>query len=295
MPFKQPDCLLVRVGELALKSESVQRRMFSMLLDNMRAALKGVNFKFELMPNRIFVFTLEIKKATKKLQKVFGIVSVSPAWVCHSDLDEIKVLAVDVAEKALKLNPRKSFAIRPHRVGRHPFTKRAIAEEAGAAVKRVTGARVNLSKPDVEIFIECRSRKTYIFMEKIPCAGGLPLGVSGRAIAIINGPDAAVSAWLMMKRGVELIVLANRRSRRLVTALKRWHVGRKMLARRTEGFAEFKELAEKEKIHAVITGCRMPARLKAKLAASELLVLRPTAGWSPRQVAETAARAGMKT
>src|SRR5690606_35937590 len=35
--------------------------------------------------------------------------------------------------------------------------------------------------------------------------GGLPLGVEGRAVALLSGGfDSAVAAWLMMKRGLEL-------------------------------------------------------------------------------------------
>lgn len=292
--FRQPDCLLIRVGELALKSEPVQQRMFSMLLDNMRAALKGIEFRFELMPNRIFVFTPEIKKATKKLQKIFGIVSVSPAWVCHSHLDEIKVLAVDVAEKVLKLGPLKAFAIRPHRVGKHPFSKRTIAEEAGAAVKRVTGAPVNLSKPDVELFIESRSRKTYIYSEKIPCAGGLPLGSSGRAVAIIDGTESAVAAWLIMKRGVEMVMFAKKEARPLVAALRRWHVGRKLRIYKMEELGKLAEIVQKGKIQAVVGPAIVAKKISATISTANLVLLQPTAGWTAGEIRATAAKMGLK-
>ncbi|MBU5557911.1 MAG: THUMP domain-containing protein [Candidatus Aenigmatarchaeota archaeon] len=282
--LRQPDCLLVRVGELSLKSPPVQHRMFSMLLDNMRVALKDMEFRFEVMPNRIFVFTKNVRKAAKKLQKVFGIVSISPAWVCHSHLDEIKMLAADVAEKALKLRPSKSFAIRPHRVGVHPFTTRTIAEEAGAAVKRVTGAKVDLSEPDVEIFIESRSRKTYIYSEKIPCGGGLPLGVSGKAFAILDGKEAVVAAWLIMKRGVEMVVFVKPQAASLLTKLKHWHVGRKMQTYAMDDIDNLAEIAQKMKIQAVVSAAKIGKRTATKISEAKLLLLQPTTGWSDKDV-----------
>lgn len=294
MPFRPPDCLLVRVGELALKSEPVQRRMFGMLLDSARAALKGIDFRFEIMPNRVFVFTPEIKKAIQRLKRVFGIVSVSPAWVCHSYLDEIKVLATDIAVNVLKLGPRKSFAIRPHRVGRHPFTKRAIAEEAGAAVRRVTEARVNLSKPDIEVFIEARSRKSYIYTEKIPAAGGLPLGASGRAAAIVDNLEAAVAAWLAMKRGVELTVFAALPAKGFVAALRRWHVGRKLRLYSIEELSKMAEIVQKNKIQAVIGPAKVKKSFEKRISATGLPLLQPTAGWTAKEVLTTAAKAGLK-
>jgi len=295
MSFRHPDCLLVRVGELALKSDPVQRRMFSMLLDNMRAAMKGIKFRYELMPNRMFVYTKDIKKAAKRLQRVFGIVSVSPAWMCPSDLDEIKLLAADVAEKALKLRPSKSFAIRPHRVGKHAFTTLSIAEEAGAAVKKATNAKVNLSKPDVEVCIEVRSNKTYIYAEKIPCAGGLPLGTSGRSAAVVDGKEAAVAAWLIMKRGVELTIFAEKAAKPLVAVLKRWHVGRNMHLHGTGEMDELAEIAEKRHIQTIIGTMRIKKALQKKIDAAGLLLLQPTAGWTADELSATASKMGINS
>lgn len=281
--FRKPDCLLVRVGELALKSPPVQRRMFGILLNNIRTGLaaKKIEFKFEIMPNRIYIYTSDIRRTVAVLKKVFGIVSVSPAWVCHSHLDEIKLLAVDIAEKVLKLGPQSSFAIRPQRVGRHRFTTRTIAEEAGAAVKRVTGAAVDLSEPDHKLFIECRSRKTYIYTEKIPCAGGLPLGSAGRAIALVDSGEDVLAAWLAMKRGCELVLLTN--AKPLAAKLRAWHIGRKMQTHATETISK---VAEQKGVKVVIV-----ANTK-QLSVTGLVVLQPTVGWTHAEKAALAVRIG---
>lgn len=216
------ECVLVRLGEIALKSPQVQRRMFGMLLDNMRAALDGLEYNMETNPNRIFIYTKQIGEAMERIKKIFGVTSVSPCWTCFSGLNDIRMLASDIASDILKLTEKNSFAIRAHRVGRHKFSSKEIMEEAGAAVKRVTGARVNLAKPEKEINIEARSRKTYIFVEKIQAAGGMPVGVSGGIIAVMEDPFDAAAAWLMMKRGCEVLVLVNDENNELAEKLKEW-------------------------------------------------------------------------
>ncbi len=220
--MRPPECVLVRLGEIALKSPQVQRRMFGMLLDNVRAALDGLEYELETNPNRIFIYTKQIPEAMERLKKVFGVTSVSPCWTCFSGLNDIRMLASDIASDVLKIGEKNSFAIRAHRVGRHKFSSKEIAEEAGAAVKRVTGARVDLSKPEKEIFIEARSRKTYAFVDKIPAAGGMPVGVSGGIVAVIEKPADAIAAWLMMKRGCEIVALVNDENIKLAEKLKEW-------------------------------------------------------------------------
>ncbi len=228
--MRNPGCVLVRVGEIALKSPQVQRKFFGTLLHNMKAALGFLPYKIETNPNRIFVYG-DSERIILALKRVFGITSLSPAWTCFSGISEIKLLAVDIAEE-MKLNPKNSFAVRARRSGRHKFSSQTIAEEVGAAIKRVTGAKVDLSNPDKEISIECRSRKTYIFTEKIKCEGGLPLGISGKVVVPLTSEKDAVAAWLMMKRGCEIIIIINeknlKRFSKLVEGLKSWHIGSEM-------------------------------------------------------------------
>jgi thiamine biosynthesis protein ThiI len=53
--------------------------------------------------------------------------------------------------------------------------------------------------------VEVRDERAYLFSERIPGGGGLPLGVEGRAVSLLSGGyDSAVSSWLMLKRGVAL-------------------------------------------------------------------------------------------
>ncbi len=201
------DCVLVRVGEIALKSKQIRKKFFKVLLWNIKASLKGIDYKIERNPNRIFIYSKEVKKVISRLKKVFGITSISPCWTCYSGINEIKLLVADVATEHLALSKTDSFAVRVRRSGIHSFSSQTIAEEAGAAIKRVTGSNVNLTKPDHQIFIEIRSKKTYVFTEKIKCLGGMPVGTAGYVVCPLESRDSFAAAWLMMKRGCGIIAV----------------------------------------------------------------------------------------
>ena len=281
--MREPDCVLLRMGEQALKSEQVQAKWDRILQENIRAALDaaGVKADLETNPNRVFIYTGQIEGAIKALRKVFGITSMSPAWVTQSKLDSISNLAVDFAKEVLKLTQEGSFAIRAHRAGRHKFTSKEVAEVAGGAVKKSTGAKVDLGKPEHEIEIEVRSRRSYIIGERMDGPGGLPLGSGGRALALLSDEEDMAAAWLIAKRGVELVVLAVSGTGNLVDVLKAWHSGREMATVNTKDLDEAAELAREKEMNAIVMGEKT-----AKKARQEgLLVLRPLVGMTGQEKA----------
>ncbi len=284
--MREPDAILVRLGELALKSDQVQRKWFRILLENIHAGLKqsGIEYRLEVNPNRIFVFTKQIPEAISILRRIFGIVSVSPVWQCHSDLAEIRNLSADIAEQVLKLNEKKSFAIRARRAGHHKFSSKLIAEEAGAAVKRITNARVDLSKPEIEIEIECRSRNTYIFTEKISAVGGLPLGTGGKVLALLEKEEDAIAALMIAKRGCELVCLAKKFEP--VEIIKNFCIGRELELFATKDFSEMEEILDAEEINCVVAGENASKKIEKLLKAKNILLLQPLDGLSKRALAE---------
>jgi thiamine biosynthesis protein ThiI len=78
-----------------------------------------------------------------------------------------------------------------------------VAIELGSALN--TESTVDLDTPDVEVHVEVRGERAYLFSSRSKGAGGLPLGMEGRAIALLSGGfDSAVSSWMMLRRGVAL-------------------------------------------------------------------------------------------
>ena len=284
--MREPDCVLVRVGEAALKSEQVQARWFRILQENIQAALSAANVKAELEtnPNRVFVYTSQAAETMAALSMVFGITSMSPAWVTSSKLEEISNLATDLAKDVLNIDEKHSFAIRAHRAGRHEFTSKEVAEAAGAAVKRVTGAKVDLDEPGHEIEIEVRSRRSYIIVERMDGPSGLPLGSGGKALALLHDRQDAIAAWLVARRGIELVVMADAKGMGFVEWLRSWHVGKELKV--IENIS-LQEAAKQEEIKAVVMGEKTAVQHSGQTG---LLVLRPLVGTGEEELEQTAFR-----
>ncbi len=156
---------------------------------------------------RIFIHS-DDPCALKSAVKVFGVVSASLAYTCEATLDSAAKLCAEVAGGIIQ--DGQSFAIRARRAGNHDFTSRDVAVVCGDAVfqSKEKKIRVDLDNPDAEIFVEIRQKKGYVFTGSVKGVGGLPLGTQGKMVALISGGiDSPVAAWLMMKRGCEIIPL----------------------------------------------------------------------------------------
>jgi thiamine biosynthesis protein ThiI len=195
------ETIIVRYGEIALKGKETRKRFENILTKNIMDALKSkkIQFKITWEWGRIFVYTEQISKTVKVLEKIFGITSVSPAYITKSNIESISDLAVTISKKHLSKN--NSFAIRSSRAGEHKFSSQDVAIKVGQAIVDSTHADVNLSNPDFELSIDVRNDNSYMFTEKIRGPGGMPLGTQGKILANIDKSSSILAAWYLMKRG----------------------------------------------------------------------------------------------
>jgi len=204
--IKMYNIVIIRYGEIFLKSEPVRRRFEERLLDDIRQRLKGINFRIKRKRHRIYVVTDEPEKVAEILTKIFGIVSVSPAVGISAQIDDIITNSVRLAKEVIK--PGETFAVRTERTGKHGFSSKDIEERVGEEILNSIDAKVDLSNPDKTIFIEIRDDEAFVFDRKIKGAGGLPYRTQGKLIALISGGiDSPVASWMMMRRGCEIIAL----------------------------------------------------------------------------------------
>ena len=149
--------------------------------------------------------------AIEKLERIFGIVSYSPAISTKATFEDIEESLSSYAEKLHDeglLDENTKFAISCRRVGNHEFSSQEMAAFAGAVVVRKYSSPVDLTNPELTIYIEVRDNDAYIFHEKIQGPGGLPLGTQGKVISLVSsGIDSPVATYLMMKRGCQVIAL----------------------------------------------------------------------------------------
>jgi thiamine biosynthesis protein ThiI len=202
------ELIIVRYGEIGVKSPKVRGRFERKLIENIKTVINGT---VELKEGRIFIYPHDLSKALESLKKIVGIVSYSPASVTKTNPDSIKkqiqLYVGELVEKGV-FSGNDSFAIRCRRVGDHDFTSQEMAAYCGSVVYGVTKSKVDLTHPDFELFVEIRGEKTYIYHQKIHGLGGLPIGTQGKVICLISsGIDSPVAAFLMMKRGCSVTLL----------------------------------------------------------------------------------------
>ena len=202
--------LLVRYGEIALKGKN--RPFFEKkLLRNIQDALQGLD-PFEVLFQRgryfIKVNAENLLPAQRRLQRVFGIVSISPVTRSDLDLDEICKSALEMIKD--NYVPGMTFKVNTRRANKKfPYTSPEVSSAVGAyLLKSNLHLKVDVHQPETAIHIDIRGKEAYLYSRIIYGLGGLPVGVAGRGLLLLSGGiDSPVAGWLALKRGVEIEAL----------------------------------------------------------------------------------------
>ena len=117
------EAVMIRYGEIFLKSETVKRRFISIMTENIRLALeaKGLSHRIETPRGRILIFGDEPRRIAAAVAGTFGVVSASVCTMTSSDIDTIAAVAVEHAGRNLR--PGMSFAVRARRSGVEGFNR----------------------------------------------------------------------------------------------------------------------------------------------------------------------------
>jgi tRNA uracil 4-sulfurtransferase len=203
-PAGAPVCLLAKVGEASLKGRN-KRQFLDVLRRNTRAALRGLDAPVE-GGGSVFLIPvsdeLAAAEAAARLERVFGFVTGSVCLRCDRDSERI----ADVGMVAFARVQPRTFAVRVRRRDKSfPLTSQELERQVGAAIQERTGLPVDLSRPDLKLRVELDAHGAYVHVRELEGAGGLPVGTSGRAVALLSGGiDSPVASLLAMKRGLEV-------------------------------------------------------------------------------------------
>jgi len=187
-------------AEIGLKGKN--RKFFEeKLASNIKKAIGFGNVK--RISGRILVEMDSLKGVEEKLKNVFGIANFSFAFSSSQDIEEIKKKALEV----LKKETFSSFKVNCSRSNKNfALTSVQVNERVGEFIVSCLGKKVDLTSPDLTLFIEIVDNYCFLFLEKIKGPGGLPVGVSGKAVSLISGGiDSPVASFYAMKRGIELV------------------------------------------------------------------------------------------
>ncbi len=193
--------LLVRMGEIFLKGDN---RMFFIraLVRHIKKAVDGCGCTVELTQGRIYIREIEdMEDVIRRVTRVFGVHSVSPVIQCEKNMDVIYEKCIELMKD--KTGTFKCVARRADK--RFPLDSMQINQEVGHAVlEACPNLSVDVHKPQHELNVEVREN-TYIYVEKIPAVGGMPVGTNGKAMLLLSGGiDSPVAGYMIAKRGVQL-------------------------------------------------------------------------------------------
>lgn len=199
---------IVRCGEVALKG--MNKPYFErMLAERIKKLLKRFDgTSVQRHEGLIFVRAhkdLDPQEIIKQISKVFGVASISPAVECNSTMEDIGEAAVEFMLGEIEERGIKTFKVEAKRADKNfPVKSPEIGRKIGAAVlKGCKVLKVDVHDPDCRLFVDVRHDKTYIYRDKIPGFGGLPLGTNGKGMTLLSGGiDSPVATWMMAKRGM---------------------------------------------------------------------------------------------
>jgi len=233
-------CVVVHYAEVGLKGEN--RHLFeNQLIRNIKQALKDTGVQqVRRFHGRMAVLLppdYDWERVQERLQRVFGIAYFAPAVIVEQDIGVIERVACELMAQYRF----QSFRVKTRRSQKaFALNSQEVNVRVGAAIQAQSGAKVDLSHPEMTCHIEIFDRFAILYAERIPGARGLPVGVSERAVSLLSaGIDSPVASFKIMKRGVKIIFVhfhsvpftsdaSIRNSQRIVQLLTRYQYASKL-------------------------------------------------------------------
>ena len=197
--------IIVRYCEIHLKGKN--RGFFERLLqENVQKALADIPHSMRILNARYLIENFnedDYAEIEKKLLKVPGIHSFSPAYVVKSDLDEITECV-----KYLCDGKAGEFKVETNRADKtFPMTSVQVSCELGGRLLDFNpNLTVNVVNPQFVVSVDMReSGETLIYTDVVKGIGGLPTGSSGKGVLMLSGGiDSPVAGFMLARRGMRL-------------------------------------------------------------------------------------------
>lgn len=179
------EIFLLKLGEVVLKGQN--RQSFEdKLLANVRRRVKNCgSFQCSLRQSTIYVEPqgedCDMEAAWDACRQVFGIAAVARAVPCEKTVDAIVEAARTYLADAFAV--AKSFKVESKRADKmFPMNSIQLSQAVGGDLAELfPHVAVDVHNPDLTVFVEIREKYAYVHTPSVPGAGGLPIGMAGRA------------------------------------------------------------------------------------------------------------------
>ena len=203
------EMILLKLGELVLKG--LNRRSFEDKLQaNIYRRLNRLGqFRVYTRQSTTYVEPMnddcDMDGAWEALKKVFGVVGLSRARACDKDKDAILTAAREYLGD--RLAAARTFKVETKRADKtFPMTSIQLSQYVGGELDDLyPNLKVDVHHPELTVHIEVRDYAAFVHADPEPGAGGLPVGINGRAVCLLSGGiDSPVASWMIARRGVAL-------------------------------------------------------------------------------------------
>ena len=203
------EIILLKLGELVLKG--LNRRSFEdKLIANAQRRLRPFGkFKVYSKQSTLYVEPLnddcDLDGAYESMKHLFGVVGLSRARACAKDKDAMLRTAQEYLGD--RLSAAKTFKVESKRADKSfPMTSIQLSQYVGGELDELyPNLKVDVHHPELTVNLEVRDYAAYVHADPEPGAGGLPVGINGRAVSLLSGGiDSPVASWMIAKRGVAL-------------------------------------------------------------------------------------------
>ena len=203
------EIILCKLGEVVLKG--LNRRSFEMkLMSNIRRRTARFG-KFRIYSKQSTIYvepaeeTCDLAGAYAACKQVFGIIAVARALPCAKEKEAILETAKAYLGDAL--TAARSFKVESKRADKSfPMSSIQLSQWVGGELHEAyPHLKVDVHHPELTVYVEVREDAAYVHAPAEPAAGGLPIGMGGRAVSLLSGGiDSPVSSYMIAKRGVQL-------------------------------------------------------------------------------------------
>ena len=203
------EIILLKLGELVLKGGN--RHTFEeKMMSNARRRLKPYGkFKIHTRQSTTYIEpqedTCDMDGAYEEMKMLFGAVGLSRARACDKDKDAMLACAKEYLGE--RLESVKSFKVESKRADKSfPMTSIQLSQYVGGELHEAyPHLEADMHDPELTVTLEVRDYAAYVHADPEPGAGGLPVGINGRAVSLLSGGiDSPVASWMMAKRGLAL-------------------------------------------------------------------------------------------
>ena len=206
------EMFLLKLGEMVLKG--LNRHSFEDKLQaNIHRRLNGLGrFRVYTRQSTTYVEPMEdscdMDAAWEAMKKVFGVVGLSRARACEKDKDAILKACHEYLDD--RLRTARTFKVETRRADKtFPMTSIQLSQYVGGELDELyPNLQVDVHHPELTVYVEIRDYAAFVHANPDPGAGGLPVGINGRAVSLLSGGiDSPVSSYMIAKRGVQLELL----------------------------------------------------------------------------------------